>query len=64
MSDFLVQNVDPKVYAVFKKLAGERIKEVTLNAILLTKDKSVERAMADSLEMYGLTGPVKSKKHV
>lgn len=50
---------DLEVFAVFKKLAGKKFKEVLATAEQLeASGKQPERALADALDLYGLGGAV------
>lgn len=60
--EYIQKNSNPKVFEVFKKLAGEHLDKI-VNEIIYDKmgdsDMQIERAMADVLEEYGLNGSVK-----
>jgi len=48
--------INPKVYALFTKLAGDKLEVVRATAVTLAAEtgKSPERALADALELYKL----------
>lgn len=54
-----MSSYDDRVFKVFKKLAGKKFKDVLASAKAFElMGKSPERALADALEAYHLSGTV------